>query len=90
MPIMPRRKSWKEEYRSSRAFPDHAFLGEEESVGKERSEETRPPADSPPLWVVDPLDGTANYVHDVPAYCVSISACGPEASRLSASFTIHA
>jgi myo-inositol-1(or 4)-monophosphatase len=53
------------------AFPDHAFLGEEESVGKSL-EETRPPADSPPLWVVDPLDGTGNYVHDVPAYCVSI------------------
>ncbi len=53
------------------AFPDHQFLGEEESVGK-TPEETRPPADSPPLWVVDPLDGTSNYVHDVPAYCVSI------------------
>lgn len=53
------------------AFPDHAFLGEEESVGK-TPEETRPSADSPPLWVVDPLDGTSNYVHDVPAYCVSI------------------
>jgi myo-inositol-1(or 4)-monophosphatase len=54
-----------------RAFPDHVFLGEEESVGK-TIEETRPSADSPPMWVVDPLDGTANYVHDVPAYCVSI------------------
>lgn len=53
------------------AFPDHHFLGEEESVGKS-PEQTRPAADSPPLWVVDPLDGTANYVHDVPAYCVSI------------------
>jgi myo-inositol-1(or 4)-monophosphatase len=53
------------------AFPDHLFLGEEESVGK-TPEDTRPPADAPPVWVVDPLDGTANYVHDVPAYCVSI------------------
>jgi myo-inositol-1(or 4)-monophosphatase len=52
-------------------FPDHHFLGEEDSVGKS-PEETRPPADAPPVWVVDPLDGTANYVHDVPAYCVSI------------------
>ena len=52
-------------------FPDHRFLGEEESVGK-AIEETRPAPGSPPLWVVDPLDGTANYVHDVPAYCVSI------------------
>ncbi len=53
------------------AFPDHHFLGEEEAVGK-AIEETRPPVDGPPVWVVDPLDGTANYVHDVPAYCVSI------------------
>jgi len=53
------------------AFPDHVFLGEEECVGKS-NEETRPPANSPPVWVVDPLDGTSNYVHDVPAYCVSI------------------
>jgi len=53
------------------AFPDHLFLGEEESVGK-TPEETRPSVDSAPIWVVDPLDGTSNYVHDVPAYCVSI------------------
>ncbi|MBP3959175.1 inositol monophosphatase [Gemmata sp. G18] len=53
------------------AFPDHVFIGEEESVGKS-PEDVRPPSDAPPAWVVDPLDGTANYVHDVPAYCVSI------------------
>ncbi len=53
------------------AFPEHVFLGEEECVGKS-PEETRPPVNTPPVWVVDPLDGTANYVHDVPAYCVSI------------------
>lgn len=52
-------------------FPDHVFIGEEESVGKS-PEECRPPADAPPAWVVDPLDGTANYAHDIPAYCVSI------------------
>ena len=52
-------------------FPSHAFLGEEESVGKE-PHEVRPPLGAPPTWVVDPLDGTANYVHDIPAYCVSI------------------
>ena len=53
------------------AFPDHAFLGEEDSTGKP-IESLRPPADAPPTWVVDPLDGTANYVHDVPQYCISI------------------
>lgn len=52
-------------------FPDHVFVGEEECFGK-KIEDTRPPVDGPPAWVVDPLDGTANYVHDVPAYCVSI------------------
>jgi myo-inositol-1(or 4)-monophosphatase len=52
-------------------FPGHHFLGEEESVGK-RPEEVRPAPGSPPTWVVDPLDGTANYVHDIPSYCVSI------------------
>jgi len=51
------------------AFPSHGFVGEEDTPGSTRS---RPAADAPPTWIVDPLDGTANYVHDVPAYCVSI------------------
>lgn len=53
------------------AFPEHAFLGEEDATGQS-IESLRPAADAPPTWIVDPLDGTANYVHDVPAYCVSI------------------
>jgi myo-inositol-1(or 4)-monophosphatase len=48
-------------------FPDHGFLGEEES-----GPQSRPGADAPPTWIVDPLDGTTNYVHDCPLYCVSI------------------
>jgi myo-inositol-1(or 4)-monophosphatase len=48
-------------------FPDHAFLGEEDPEAKAG----RVSADTP-TWIVDPLDGTANYVHDVPAYCVSV------------------
>jgi myo-inositol-1(or 4)-monophosphatase len=48
-------------------FPDHGFLGEEEGAG-----EGKPGPDSPPTWIVDPLDGTTNYVHDCPMYCVSI------------------
>jgi myo-inositol-1(or 4)-monophosphatase len=53
-------------------FPGHQFVGEEESVGKS-IEATRPDPAGPPAWVVDPLDGTTNYVHDIPAYCVSIA-----------------
>src|ERR1051325_1251510 len=51
----------------STAFPDHAFLAEEEGAGK-----TRPGPDAPPTWIVDPIDGTTNYVHDCPFYCISI------------------
>jgi myo-inositol-1(or 4)-monophosphatase len=48
-------------------FPEHGFLAEEEGAGLER-----PGPDAPPTWIVDPLDGTTNYVHDCPLYCVSI------------------
>jgi myo-inositol-1(or 4)-monophosphatase len=48
-------------------FPDHAFLGEEDPEAK--AGKVSP---NMPTWIVDPLDGTANYVHDVPAYCVSV------------------
>jgi myo-inositol-1(or 4)-monophosphatase len=48
-------------------FPDHGFLGEEGPDAK-----VRPGPDAPPTWIVDPLDGTTNYVHDCPLYCVSI------------------
>lgn len=44
-------------------FPDHGFWGEESE---------RPPRLDGLLWVVDPLDGTTNYVHSVPQYCVSV------------------
>ena len=48
-------------------FPGHELLGEEDA-----SRDRRPGADSPPTWIVDPIDGTTNYVHDCPFYCVSI------------------
>src|SRR5262245_23598323 len=41
-------------------FPGHEFLGEEDA-----SKHRRPGADAPPTWIVDPIDGTTNYVHDV-------------------------
>ncbi len=48
-------------------FPDHDFLGEEGPTAK-----TKPGPAAPPTWIVDPIDGTTNYVHDFPFYCVSI------------------
>ncbi len=50
-------------------FPDHSFLGEESSA--DHCREAR--ASERPLWVVDPLDGTANYVHNLQNYAVSVA-----------------
>ena len=46
-------------------FPEHAFLGEEGSAVVDYSQAY--------CWVVDPLDGTTNYVHRIPHYAVSIA-----------------
>lgn len=48
-------------------FPDHAFLGEEQAVLGPSS-----PLDRL-TWVVDPLDGTTNYIHGYPHYAVSVA-----------------
>jgi myo-inositol-1(or 4)-monophosphatase len=46
-----------------RAYPDAAFLAEESGVmGKGRQ-----------TFVIDPLDGTSNYLHGIPHFCVSIA-----------------
>ena len=43
-------------------YPDHAIL----------AEESGPQGDSDFLWVIDPLDGTTNYLHGFPVFCVSV------------------
>lgn len=48
------------------AFPDHAVLGEE-------AQQARGNAASDHVWIVDPLDGTNNFIHSYPAYSVSIA-----------------
>ncbi|KAL2179388.1 inositol monophosphatase [Thermothelomyces heterothallicus CBS 202.75] len=52
-------------------FPDHAFVGEE-SYSKGASRDYLI-SDSTPTWCVDPLDGTVNYTHLFPLFCVSIA-----------------
>ncbi|MDJ0760048.1 MAG: inositol monophosphatase family protein [Woeseiaceae bacterium] len=43
-------------------YPDHAILGEESgSIGE-----------SDTVWIIDPLDGTTNFLHGFPSFCVSI------------------
>jgi len=61
-----------------KSFPDHDFLSEEDAADRkskglpaitERRSDYR--------WIVDPLDGTTNYIHHLPGYAVSIALqCG--------------
>jgi len=46
-------------------FPDDGFIGEEGGVA--------PGGEGAPSWVVDPIDGTANFARGTPFYCVSIA-----------------
>ncbi len=50
----------------SREFPDHSFLAEE-------SGRTAPGGESPHRWIIDPLDGTTNYAHRYPCFCISLA-----------------
>jgi myo-inositol-1(or 4)-monophosphatase len=56
------------------AFPDHDFLGEEEAADRvAKGLPAIPARGSEYRWIVDPLDGTANYVHRLQTYAVSIA-----------------
>src|SRR5262245_57230505 len=46
-----------------KAYPDHAILAEESGASAKDNEYR---------WVIDPLDGTTNFIHGFPQYCVSI------------------
>jgi len=61
-------------------FPDHGFLAEETT--RAENVEQPPPAVPPPAWeedppsgrwIIDPLDGTVNFAHGFPMFCVSIA-----------------
>jgi len=52
-----------------RAYPEYAVLGEEGGAQKGRGAALP----SKPTWVIDPLDGTSNYLHGWPHWCVSIA-----------------
>lgn len=45
-------------------FPGHNILGEEGGDRKKKSDY---------IWIIDPIDGTVNYAHSVPVFCVSIA-----------------
>jgi myo-inositol-1(or 4)-monophosphatase len=47
-------------------YPSHAILAEE-------SGDSRPDTDTEYRWIIDPLDGTTNFIHGFPQYAVSIA-----------------
>lgn len=49
------------------SYPNHSFLGEEFGLQEGKG------SDVEWCWVIDPLDGTHNFVHGVPHFCVSIA-----------------
>ncbi len=57
-------------------YPEHRFLGEETGLttgsSSASSFSTKIEDKSGYLWMIDPLDGTTNYVHGFPAFCISI------------------
>ncbi|XP_067834356.1 inositol monophosphatase 2-like [Heptranchias perlo] len=48
-------------------FPSHRFIGEESVAAGEKCSLT-----DDPTWIIDPIDGTCNFVHGVPVVAVSI------------------
>jgi myo-inositol-1(or 4)-monophosphatase len=46
-------------------FPDHSILAEEETIVDGSDQECR--------WIIDPLDGTTNFAHGYPHFCISIA-----------------
>ncbi|KAL3275379.1 hypothetical protein HHI36_020145 [Cryptolaemus montrouzieri] len=52
----------------SQAFPDHQFIGEESSAEGKKVELT-----DVPTWIIDPIDGTLNFVHTFPHSCISLA-----------------
>lgn len=52
-------------YHLQKAFPEHQFIGEE--TGQSGAEE------SDYQWLIDPLDGTTNFIHGIPHFAVSIA-----------------
>lgn len=46
-----------------RHFPEHAILGEEGATARNHAVE----------WIIDPIDGTANFTHGLPFWCASVA-----------------
>ena len=48
-----------------KAFPDHKIIGEESNKDEVDKNDL--------VWIIDPIDGTTNYIHGLPMCCISIA-----------------
>ena len=59
------------------AYPSHAILAEESGhrpgTGGSKSVRAEALKEADHIWIIDPLDGTTNFIHGVPHYCISIA-----------------
>lgn len=55
--------------RIKRKFPSHSIIAEESSYGREHVSREKKEF----RWIIDPLDGTTNFLHGFPVFCVSIA-----------------
>ncbi|XP_017842773.1 inositol monophosphatase 1-like isoform X4 [Drosophila busckii] len=53
----------------SKVFPEHQFIAEEGTAGAAKSNVLS----DAPTWIIDPIDGTMNFVHGFPHFCCSIA-----------------
>lgn len=51
----------------AKKYPNHKFIGEETAASGKKQELT-----ADPTWIIDPVDGTMNFVHGFPHCCICI------------------
>lgn len=56
-------------------FPEHRIMGEEGGSHRADNDDEHPVEDHQPLWIIDPVDGTTNFLHGIPLFAVSIAFC---------------
>eukprot|EP00892_Ulva_mutabilis_P009945 jgi/Ulvmu1/7322/UM035_0111.1 len=64
-------------------FPDHSFIGEEDSAANGTAELA-----AAPTWIIDPVDGTTNFVHKIPFICVCIGLAIDKKDRPRPAYTV--
>lgn len=64
-------------------YPDHAILAEESFDDENGLDSIK---DAPYIWIIDPIDGTTNFAHNIPLYAISIAIFKREESESSKNF----